>query len=390
MARALMGILVFVVGFAVGVGLLSYSGDKPVNVIYFLAMVVVVPIVSSVLTLLAMFVNSTHTSLLYISPAFWLDYISNRVLFKDTKMPKLDAKVLKNLIIKKAVGLSVIFYIGVFLALLWVVSTQDIAFAWSTTLDISSREFSALLDKIAYWWSAFLPQATIDAHLVEVSRYFRLGGNISSGMIDNAQALGAWWKFLAMATLVYAILLRVIVHMIASFRLNQSINKALKKHPKAKEIVQDMQTPIISTKATKSENTISLNQPKTDITTHNPNKVDALFGWGMDMDMILATQQRYHIECSKISEVGGIHSLKHDTQLISQTSGSVVVLVKSWETPTGDFTDFIEDLSKQAIEITIITVGNSDIKKSDYEIWRRKIASLQIDNISIKGESFEK
>jgi hypothetical protein len=109
----------------------------------------------------------------------------------------------------------------------------------------------------------------------------------------------------------------------------------------------------------------------------------------MDMGMIHKMQQKYNIECDSVNEVGGMHTLRHDNQIISQISGSVVVLVKSWETPTGDFVDFIEDLSKQAIDITIITVAKNSIKKSDYEIWRLKIASMRLDNISIKGENLE-
>jgi len=389
MVSALMGILVFVLGVGVGAGLLSYSGNKPVNVIYFLAMVVVVPMLSAIFSLWAMFVSSNDTPLLYLSPAFWLEMLFDRFVSKDAKRPSLDTNVAKNLIIKKAIGLSIIFYIGVGLALVWVVSTQDIAFAWSSTLDISSVEFASWLDMIAYPWSTFLPQATIDANLVEVSRYFRLGGEIPTDMLTHANMLGAWWKFLAMATLVYAILFRVLLYIIATIRLNSAIKNALSNHPKLKEIFQDMQTPIISTKAITKEEAFAPTQISANLTTHSPTKIDAILGWGMDIYMIHKMQQKYNIECDSINEVGGMHTLKHDNQIISQISGSVVVLVKSWETPTGDFVDFIEDLSKQAIDITIITVAKNSIKKSDYEIWRRKIASLKLDNISIKGENLE-
>ena len=50
----------------------------------------------------------------------------------------------------------------------------DLAFGWSTTLDVTPAEFAHWLHLVAAPWSWVMPAAVPDADLVEISRYFRL------------------------------------------------------------------------------------------------------------------------------------------------------------------------------------------------------------------------
>jgi hypothetical protein len=68
-----ISVIAFIFGFLSGVGLLSYNGHEPVNVIYFIAMVVFLPLFTMTLTLFSMFrANATQSMLVHISPAFWI------------------------------------------------------------------------------------------------------------------------------------------------------------------------------------------------------------------------------------------------------------------------------------------------------------------------------
>lgn len=55
-----LGLLAFAAGFLSGVALLSYSGTAPVNVIYFLAMAVFLPLLTMCVALLSMLRVSRH------------------------------------------------------------------------------------------------------------------------------------------------------------------------------------------------------------------------------------------------------------------------------------------------------------------------------------------
>ena len=68
-----MGTVAFVVGIFSGAALLNYSGKEPVNVVYFLTMAVVIPLMTMGLALLSMArADKAHNTLVHLSPASWM------------------------------------------------------------------------------------------------------------------------------------------------------------------------------------------------------------------------------------------------------------------------------------------------------------------------------
>jgi len=67
--------IVFLTGLSVGYGLISYSGQKPINIFHFLFVGILFPLFTLFLNIIAMIKDkSVHSEfLLKISPAFWLD-----------------------------------------------------------------------------------------------------------------------------------------------------------------------------------------------------------------------------------------------------------------------------------------------------------------------------
>ena len=67
-------LIAFALGLLAGMGLLSYSGHEPVNVIYFIAVAIFIPLFTMILTFLAMLrAHSAESVLVHISPAFWME-----------------------------------------------------------------------------------------------------------------------------------------------------------------------------------------------------------------------------------------------------------------------------------------------------------------------------
>ncbi len=108
----------------------------------------------------------------------------------------------------QAAGIS--FNLGILLGLAGLVLVRHIGFYWETTTELVMRSFlekaTALLSAP---WAAIWPQAVPDAAIIEASRWL-LGR--STGL---APGPAAWWEFLLMVTLVWGLLPRAMLWLLA-------------------------------------------------------------------------------------------------------------------------------------------------------------------------------
>ncbi len=196
-------LIAFVLGLISGVGLLSYNGEEPVNVIYFIAIAIFIPLFTMLLTLFAMIrASSAESVLVHLSPAFWMEKILG--LLPGSVQEHIQALQLNPLlsnwvIIRRSQIIVLFFSLGLLLSLLGVVVTKDIAFAWSTTLHISPEAFHGFLHTLAYPWREIVPSAVPSLELIEQSQYFRLGDKLDEEMIahapQNLESGGNFWLF---------------------------------------------------------------------------------------------------------------------------------------------------------------------------------------------------
>ncbi len=380
----LLGFLALVVGFVSGVGLLSYSGKAPVNLIYFLSVSVVLPLLTMFLSIISIFgISKEHNSILHLSPAYWLERIFALFFAKrgDTKQPKIEPRVLNYLVLQRAQLLALFFSIGLLIALLFKVTTSDIAFAWSTTLQIKSQSFHSFLSLLAYPWHWFAPSALPTLDVVAHSHYFRLGGRLDAHMIANAGELGVWWRFLAMATLCYAIIPRVFLYIFVSIRLKGVLKNSMINMDGIKSVLQQMDTPVIKSRATEAESAYTFEQNSYSRVVDNASgRYDISLGWAIDVKEVCLLDDMFDIQSDKCMLLGGANTTDEDSKIIEQCSGDVIVYVKSWEPPTMDWSDMIEHLAKVAKKITIVPIGTKDDdykpQESDLHIWLRKMATI--------------
>ncbi len=379
------GVAALVFGFATGAALLSYSGSEPVNVIYFLAIAVALPILTMMLALIALMrIDTPVNTLVHLSPAYWIERLLRLLGEKDEKyssIAKLDPRITNYLVLKRSQILGLIFSIGVLLALLILVATGDIAFGWSTTLHILPESFHAFLDKLALPWRSLIPSAVPSSELVEQSQYFRLGGRISGDMIQNASQLGEWWKFLAMATLVYAVGLRLIVWLVVSLGFGRMLERSLLAEPHIAMLLWEMDTPVITGRSENKEEVFEGDaEPYGRAVSTLDDRYDASIGWSLTKESIAALNDALKVKASNGYAAGGANTIEADNDIISRSNGSVVLYVKAYEPPMMDFIDFLSKLSRVAAKITVAPIGTpaerykADLK--DIEIWGRKLAEV--------------
>ncbi len=107
------------------------------------------------------------------------------------------------------------FNAGVLGATVATVTFTDLAFAWSTTLELSVDHVHAVTRSLAAPWSSFWPAAVPSRELVETTQYYRL---LQAGFVrpGTPVAYGAWWPFLVAAVLVYGFLPRLVLVTVAT------------------------------------------------------------------------------------------------------------------------------------------------------------------------------
>ncbi len=389
----LLATVALLLGFFSGVGLLSYSGHEPVNVIYFIAMVVLFPLATMGLSLFSMFrANNSQSLLVHISPAFWMEKIVNFLPYKiqsSLQEVKINPLLANWLIIKRSQLLALMFSLGLLMALLGMVVTKDIAFAWSTTLQVSPKEFHTMLHTLAFAWRDLFPWAVPSIELIEQSQYFRLGEKLDREMIYNASKLGEWWKFLAFATIFYAIILRFVVYLLSKFGLRRAVKKSFLTLSGAKSLLMEMNEPIISTHAHQSEvEFMQKDMNYEQVLNSLDSSYDMIQGWAISKDKLVVISDSLQIISPKLFEVGGGNSLEEDNEIVTMSHGEVLLFTKGWEPPTMDFIDFLETLVRYADKVIICPIGTVEnsytLEAKQVTVWARKLFTFNSEKVWLK------
>ncbi len=378
-------LIAFALGLLAGVGLLSYNGEEPVNVIYFMAIAIFIPLFTMLLTLVAMLrARSAESVLVHLSPAFWMEKILGLLpgnVQEHIKALKISPLLANWIIIRRSQIIVFFFSLGLLLSLLGVVVTKDIAFAWSTTLHISPEVFHGFLHTIAFPWREIVPSAVPSLELIEQSQYFRLGDKLDDEMIARASELGEWWKFLALSTLFYAILLRFMMLILASFGYSSAVKQSLLTLNGTTKLLREINEPIISTHAMKREKAfISDDESYSQIVNTLDASYDGIQGWAIPQSELFVLGDSMNIISPKHFEVGGTNSFEEDSEVIFKSHGEVLLFVKGWEPPTMDFVDYLTELSSKVDKVVVVPIGTAEnhyeATPKEIDVWENKLSLL--------------
>jgi hypothetical protein len=203
-------------------------------------------------------------------------------------------------------------------------------------------------------------------------------------MVQNADKLGAWWKYLAMVTLFYAIFLRFLLWLATRYGYKEQLEKDFLELDGVQKLLREFNTPFVSTEAPKVEKHLKIVEENDEQVAHAVAKVyDTIVGWNFSKDEILLVNDAKDISSTNISSVGGNNSFKEDQEVAKIATKTVILYVKSWEPPTMDFIDFLEELlaNENVYEVQLYplgTVGRSyDSDEREVSIWKRKIQGLK-------------
>lgn len=429
-APGTIGFALLLLGLALGWGaalaLFYYDGSRPINVVNVLAVLIALPAVLLALAaVLAMpqrwsryvpgfafaqaFLRSVNPGRLGALAARMLPQQSraavHSLLGRGTASRKLYAGVAKWLLLLWSQIIALGFSLGVMLGALSLIVFSDLAFGWSTTLDVEAEVFHALTQWLSMPWKAWLPSAVPTLELVEGSRFFRLGDGLISGTGDElsrgAARLGAWWPFLLSALGCYALAPRIVSAAIARWRFRANVDATMLRLPGARALVERLNTPLVETSATAAD---AATEPARDAQHIEVQALEsvarvAVADWnGAAGSREVARQRLRHRirgELAGYVAVGGANSVAEDrsaiANLVNQANqaelaesggaADVVVMVKAWEPPMLDVLDFLQDLRStlgEGLAVTVFAVPVSPeqgaaASEREIETWRRKL-----------------
>jgi hypothetical protein len=431
-----LGRLLLLLGLISGGGtaasILSYDGSKPVNVVNFLAVIIGIQLIMIFFFLL----NSLPKIIKKYIPGsgeFYnfireLSYLFSRLMAKIfehllsnqlnklwTDLQRLKAKQKLYHSVEKwlAVGLTqrfgLAFNIGALATCLYLISFSDLAFAWNTTLDISSKTFHQAVRAISLPWSGLIPEAVPSSELVEASRYFRLDSEYVNTPVETnipkAVVVGGWWSFLVLSLVCYGLIPRLLIFITAKLKLKSALSK-IPLHTADFESLYDRLTrPLFETRAFNQEQILTEVALSSDSKSWLRLKGEncTVIQWGDlkvdENDLTNLIQQRFGWTI-KNRLTGG--SLDYDGSNLrtikfienQKDSDPLLLLVESWEAPDAAITHFLNQLRNTISIDRHIVIGliNKNARQDwksplmlEYQIWKNKIAELADPYIRVEA-----
>lgn len=228
--------------------------------------------------------------------------------------------------------------------LLVLVVIQDLAFGWSTTLSTGAEGYHRLLTIVAEPWKELWPAAKPDLALVESTRFFRAG--TGSGLTEPGR-WGQWWPFVSMVWLFYIVMPRLAGLILAQMQLHFGARRALADHPGMVALTYRLETPAVDTgninhdaADSPDENTAAQCRPL-------PYSQVLVYWAGSDDPELPDSLSAGHLLTER---AGGKYSLEDDLKTIErcavllnkQPEPAVTLVVRAWEPPIAELSDFID------------------------------------------------
>lgn len=347
-------------GFALIAGLLEFRSFERINLLWFLLLAIALPLLWWLLGLLLARSEGGFPLLTLMqqrAPA----WMQNQTLFP----------LLRQTAVVFSQQISLLFATGMLLAFLIYLLVTDLAFGWSSTIDIGAASLHSITSVLAWPWQLIWPDAVPSLALVEQSRFYR-----AAPAVVNAPAnLGHWWRFLLMCLLVYVWLPRLLSYAVLRWRLARMQKNCFANDALIAGWWQRLQNDAVSQQAESVMQLGITNESDEGVTRLPVCRHVVLWGTWSDAQWnpVKETLNK------KIPEFQ-LYKVK-DKQWLAETTGGILsaptegalIVCKGWEPPTGELADFCR----------AITAGNG----ARY-LWPVPLAGMSDERITAFNRSW--
>lgn len=432
LGRHFIGVILVVLGTAAGWGTATavfyYDGSRPVNVVHALAVFVVLPTLLLCLFIFVMLpgglvrrvpgARALQSALALLNPGrlsrvlgrllplAWREALQ-AVLGRGRRGQRLYGAVEKWLVAAWSQMFALAFFTASVATFAALVVFSDLAFAWSTTLDVDAEAFTRVTHAVALPWQSPLPQAVPPAELVESSRYFRFdseGSPLSARPVVDVARLGRWWPFLMAAMVCYGLLPRVLTLALAVWRLQVALRTGIAVAPGVAPLRERMNSALVETGAREAAGggAASDESPAHDEVAPATGAAAAVVNWGgLDLDEP-AVARLVDRSCGLVAgqhlQAGGARPIEADAEVLERVAAEApdtvpVVLVKAWEPPLLELLDWLAELrgalgadrSILVLPLALDEAGRpTPPAPADAAVWKRKVAAVGDPWLSVR------
>lgn len=402
LAAAVLAVLGIVLGAAVAGMALGYDGRYPVNLFTLLGVLVVLPLVMLVFTLLLIPGRIPGLSALQAVAAGmnlgrWMGAWLDRFLGSDLFAPGLlgsggVSKFSRWQLVVFSQWLALGYFAGATVVALLRVTFSDLAFGWSTTLDMDPALVYAWVAGLSAPWASWLPQAAPDAALVEASRYFRLEeGRMPLARVER---LGGWWPFVLMTMLVYGALPRLVLMLIAVWRLRRATQALVLDDPEVTALLDRLDTPLVGLGGDAEEEVLAADREGLPVAPLErvPAEGLVLMIWNRALPPDRAQAwliANLGAEPAGVVELGILQGEEEQRRLLQSTRQRldtgvrrVILLTKGWEPPLLEFVDFLglvrDELGGDcSITVVPVDVTGEGVRAEERDVWARALGRVR-------------
>lgn len=385
-----------ITGISAMAGVAVIDRGQPINLLVMAAVFLVLPMIGWLLSVVTILWRARSKGVRH-DGLFGADGIANRWLERSTGFRSLSRKwpasTASALIEAHLQMLPQWFTVGLFvgslLALFVLVMFTDLAFGWSTTIDMAATSVAAACRWLAWPWSGWLPGAVPDMALVESSRFFRL----EDRDLDRAAAagLGLWWLFVAMCILTWGLLPRVLLMAGLHLRKRRACRQMLLAHPEVQALLERLQSNRFAVTASpngdgegqslkRGESSLARSAGSERVTLVWNDCLAATSAGDLPLSNFKGLPVR--VQQTDAQWVALARSLD-DTK-----STSFELLVAGWEPPSLSLRDFLQVLNRSArrshdLRIVPINVAGTGVDSSDQMVWASTLAGWDVGNVSV-------
>jgi hypothetical protein len=358
--------------------LFTYDGTHPVNVVRVLSIFVGLQLVLLLATLVLCLpeawrrylpgLATLQDALALLSPGRWQGALgrllpgsqreaADRLAGMVRRQQQLYGNVQKWWILSASQGFGVGFNLAALGVALFLVTTTDLAFAWSTTLDVDAEALVRVTRILSLPWAGFWQAAVPTPELIAATQYFRA---------DAAHAPGAsapWWRFLLACMALYGLLPRVSVLVWARLRLRAAVRTAFRRVPGVAALRDRLESQLVETAAEAEQP-----GPAPEPGSAHPRVVSLDAGarcravvWaGFPIADAAAARAALGVEVVSLHRAGegGLEEDGVALRALREAGGGepVLVLAKAWEPPVLELLDFLAEVREAVGEARAILV----------------------------------
>lgn len=284
---------------------------------------------------------------------------------------------------------AIAFNIAAIIRLVTLVAFSDLAFAWSTTLDLSATTFQSMLHALTLPWQALFPGAVPTEALVDATRYSRLLAAYQAGETTAAassQLAGQWWKFLLAATITWGLIPRILFVAYARFKLGRFLNGLSFQTPEFAALDRRLTRAGVEMVNLSEDPGDDSPLPKADAVVLKPSGRSRCLTtlWReADVDEQIVRDwldREFGYETTEIRRTGSADYAADEAFFATvkqQTPEAIAIVVEAWESPEKATLNFVKRVRAEAGDNIGIVVLLIDGNEFEQKLWIDYLGQLR-------------